>query len=203
MRKIGYCAVLVILSGAFSVGALAGNSKVVSEGTGDVTISKDGKSVHIVNDSGEYGAVYRVARSKKLLRKLIHLTFTVPLGSDVQGGAPRWSIPVNSDSDPATTEGYAFIDAAGCGAAIYSGPPFAIARIFGPGTVVSTANPACKVFYSGDGQTYDNWNAFVGKTGGAHPTWTLGYGTKDNPDFPFIIADVLGNYTITDIRLSS
>jgi hypothetical protein len=184
-------AVAVIVASSvvvFSVGAAISSSTRIF-GTGEVTVSKDGRSAHIVNDSGEYGGVYRQAISKKLLRKLVHLTFTTTADSDVTGGAPRWSIPVNTDSDANTTEGYAFIDVNGCGGS--AGVP----------TVVATANANCHVNFQG--VDYANWQAFCGKNGGAHPTYTLAKFDGGEPTFPFIIADEPGNYTVTNIRLSS
>lgn len=176
------------------VGAATAGGKLFPIGNAVMT-SKN--SAHIVNDSGEYGGVYRNAISKKLLRKLIHLTFTVPNTSDVQGGAPRFSIPVNTDNDPNTTEGYAFLDAAGCGATV----GVAASRSSDPSIVVATARSNCHVNFQG--VDYANWNAFVGKSGGAHPTYTLAKQDTGENTMPFIIADVPGDYTITDIRLSS
>src|SRR6266852_2875183 len=39
---------------------------------------------------------------------------TLSLTSCISGGAPRWSIPINTDGNSKTTEGYAFLDAQGC-----------------------------------------------------------------------------------------
>jgi hypothetical protein len=194
-RAFALSAILVCLGCALMVTGLAiASPRLTTEGTGSVVLTGP-TSAHIVNQTGQYGAVYHVSRSKKLLRKLIHLSFISD--GDVAGGAPRWSIPVNSDGDPTTTEGFAFIDAAACGAT--TGPADAV---FPHNTTVSPGNPACHVFYSGDGQTYTNWEAFVGKTG-AHPTWTLSFQTPADPIFPFIIADQPGDYTIYAIRATS
>ena len=101
---------------------------------------------------------------------------------DVQGGAPRFSIGIDTDGDPNSNNGFAFLDAAGCGAAV--GPNTTLT------TLVSTQNPACHVNFNG--VDYANWDAFAA----AFPS------ARTNPGgTPFIIADVAGSYNVTDIVL--
>jgi hypothetical protein len=94
---------------------------------------------------------------------------TIDLSSCIAGGAPRWSIPINTDSNSKTTEGYAFLDASGC---LNGGT-----QPSGGALTVSTALATCPVNFAGD---YANWGAFAD----AHPTYTI------SGDFPFVIADV-------------
>lgn len=82
----------------------------------------------------------------------------------VGGGAPRWSIPINTGGDPKNaSQVYAFLDAANCG---YTGS-------------VSTSDANCPVFLN-TGGSWPNWDAFAA----ANPTYTIA------GDYPFVIADV-------------
>ena len=74
-------------------------------------------------------------------------------------GRPAWSIPINTNASP-QPEGYAFIDAAGCGST---------------GTV-STTSASCHVNYGAD---CANWVAFAA----ANPTYRIADAV------PFIITD--------------
>jgi len=157
--------------------ALAG-SGLLTFGTADVTLSKHA-SAHIVVGDGEYGGVYRKGTPSKLLKK-VKLHF-ISFG-DVQGGAPRWSIPVSTDADVTTVEGYAFLDAAGCGATVGDNPTEIP-------TLVSTKSDTCKVNFLG--VDYANWKALAA----AFPT------AREAKAIPFVIADVPGDYSVT--RVSS
>jgi hypothetical protein len=119
--------------------------------------------------------------SKDSLKKsqLNQVTFKFTTDGDVQGGAPRWSIPIDTDNDQhAADDEYAFLDAANCGAKVGTNDAKVV-------TVVSTDNPNCKVFFK-DGQ-YDNWAAFAA----AHTNWRVA-----KKDTPFIIADAAGDYHV-------
>jgi len=189
----------MILVGALTVAALLFGVSAASSsglnlktfGTGDVFVN--GSKGATFNDDGEYGGFYRTKTSNRLLTDpKIDLSFHNLRA--VGGGAPRFSIPIDEDND-GVTEAYAFIDVNGCG-------------VPHPMNMTSTENTACQVFYSGDGGTYTNWDAFAA----AHPTWRLAkkevVGTKPNgkPQYgdtmPFIIADVTGDYLVEDIVLS-
>jgi hypothetical protein len=85
---------------------------------------------------------------------------------DVAGGAPRFSIPIDTGGGRRTVEGYAFLDAAGCGGAS------------GEYTTVSTESSECAVNF--DSVDYANWATFAA----ANPTYRIAAGT-----IPFIIAD--------------
>jgi hypothetical protein len=171
----------ILLAGAIAGIANAGGAKVHTFGTGDVSVAQNpylGTRVTIVNDEGEYGGVYAGKMSGAALSS-VKFSF-VSIG-DVQGGAPRWSIPIDTDGAKKTTEGYAFLDAANCGATVGDNPD-------STATYVSTTNTDCKVFF-GAGE-YANWPAF----GASNPTYRL------SKDVPFIIADVQGSYDVFDLR---
>lgn len=140
-------------------------------GPGDVEI---GETVTIHNDAGEYGGVYLKSRSTsgKVL-SAVDFSFT-NVGASA-GGAPRFSIPIDTDRDGATYNGFAFIDVNNCG-----------------GNDVSTQNTACQVYFDIEPAPYPNWDAFAA----AHPTWRI-----DPGGIPFVIADVEGHYEVKDITL--
>ncbi|HVE26142.1 MAG TPA: hypothetical protein VNC22_12090 [Sporichthya sp.] len=140
-------------------------------GTGDVIIT--GSSVTIANDAGEYGGVYLKSKSASG-KKLSAVDFSFANAGDVGGGAPRFSLPIDTDNN-GTTDGYAFIDVNSCGGA----------------ALVSTDSPTSQVYFGSDA-AYANWNEFTA----AHPTWRSAPG-----DTPFVIADVAGSYSVTDVSL--
>jgi hypothetical protein len=86
------------------------------------------------------------------------------------GGAPRWSIPISTDGNAKTTEGYAFMDGANC---LADGTATS-----GNGLTVSTTVATCPVFFGA--QAYANWDAFAT----ANPDYTI------SGDIPFVISDV-------------
>ena len=91
------------------------------------------------------------------------------------GGSPRWSIPLNADRN-GKVEGYAFIDAPGCGNT----------------GVVSTTSATCAVTF--EGTTYANWDAFAA----ANPDYRIGHAV------PFVITDTpeLGTTLVIAIDVS-
>jgi len=167
----------LVAFGALTLTGLAiAGGPLVSFGDADVTVSKNA-SAHIVVGSGESGGVYRNQTPTKLLKK-VKLSF-ISTG-DVGGGAPRWSIPVSTDNDATTTEGYAFLDAAGCGATVGDNPTSIP-------TLVSTKVATCKVNFLG--VDYANWKALVA----AFPT------ARTAKAVSFVIADVPGDYFVTRV----
>ena len=106
-------------------------------GAGEVTIQAS--SATIKNDPGEWGGVYSKDSLKK--SKLNQVTFKFTTDGGVQGGAPRWSIPIDTTPTNADqhADDYAFLDAANCGAKVGTNDAKVV-------TVVSTDNPNCKVF---------------------------------------------------------
>lgn len=181
---------LVAALGAFAALTLVGTSgagpaKLTTFGTGEVTTGAN--SATIVNDVGEFGGVF--VHSKSQSGKLLgNVVFAFTSRGDVAGGAPRFSIPVNDGSfDP--NSDFAFMDAAGCGAAVGDNPG-------NVATFVSTQNPACRVNFHG--VDFANWATFAN----ANPTFTTAKGS-----IPFIIADAVppsqtsATYVVTDIVL--
>jgi hypothetical protein len=179
--KFAGASILALLAAVAVAGtALAGGPKLQTFGSADVTI--DGATVTIATDGDEdptwggpeYGGVY--LKSKSVSGKLIgNVLFSFTSSGAVTGGAPRFSIPVNSDGTTNAVAFYAFIDAANCG-----------------GPFVSTENPACPVFAGAE--TFANWDAFAA----AHPNYRVAPGV-----IPFIVADGAYNqtYVVSDIVL--
>ena len=168
----------------------AEGGSVVSAVNGTVTIDNsvvDGTVVYngtnAYNDGGAY--IGSKNKSHKLLNQI---TFSFTSSGIVSGGAPRFSLPVDIDNN-GTTDGYAFIDAAGCGG------------ISGATTDVSTSIATCSVFFD---RSYANWAAFAS----AHPTYRMA-----TDAVPFIIADgsscptadacagIPGTYIVSGINL--
>lgn len=85
------------------------------------------------------------------------------------GGAVRWSIPISTDGNSKTTEGYAFLDGAGC----MNGGETPV----GGAITVSTALAECPVNFAGD---YANWDAFAA----GNPSYRI------SGALPFVITDV-------------
>ena len=154
-----------------------GTVKLKTFGTGVVTITGTDNGT-IVNDAGEFGGIFQSKAQGKALGSAV---FQFTSRGDVQGGAPRFSIPVDDGVFDVNSD-YAFLDAAGCGATV--GPNTTVA------TLVSTQNPACHVNFHGT--DYANWATFAN----AHQTFTVKRGY-----IPFIIADAAGSYNVTDIVL--
>jgi len=148
-----------------------------SFGDGDVTVQ--GNKVAFVVLSGQSAGVYKNAESKPISKVRFHM---VSYG-DVQGGAPRFSISLDTNGTKNTTESYAFLDAANCGGVVGDNPTFAE-------TTIDTALANCQVFIN-TGGAYANWAALVA----AHPSW------QTSKDKSFVIADVPGDYHVKDISL--
>jgi hypothetical protein len=165
--------------------------KLKTFGTGDVEVTGQ-RSATIENDIGEFGGVF-VGSKKQGGKSLSSVTFSFTSRGDVQGGAPRFSLPIDTDGVRTTAEGHAFIDAAGCGATVGDNPT-------NEATLVSTQNPACHVNFLG--VDYANWDAFAA----ANPTFATA-----RANTPFIIADAEaapgatagGLYVVTDIFLGN
>lgn len=173
---VGLMVAAVAAVGFGSVTASASPTKLITFGTGAVTIGDDGTSATIVNGDGQYGGVYINSKSKSH-KLLSEVDFSFVSTADVGGGAPRFSLPINTEGG-SSVAGYAFLDAAGCGGAS------------GGTTLVSTSASNCHVnFLSVD---YANWAAVAD----AFPTARIAPGA-----IPFIIADVPGSYAVNSIDL--
>ncbi|HET8786697.1 MAG TPA: hypothetical protein VFM38_13745 [Candidatus Limnocylindrales bacterium] len=161
----------LVLAIAIAGTSTAANTKYRTFGTGQVSIS--GGTATINTDPGEYGGVYLRSRSlsAKPLRA-VHVSFRS--SGDTGGGAPRFSIPLNTGHTESVAP-YAFLDVNGCG-----------------GPLVSTDAANCQVFINFNGESFANWDALVA----AHPTWRVKSG-----GIPFIIADAPGHYVVSNIDL--
>jgi hypothetical protein len=160
--------VLMLALASFASGAAPASLKTF--GTGAVAVTGS-KSATIVNGAGEYGGVY--VQAKSLHGKLIGKTaFSFTSTGSIEGGAPRFSIPINWDGSFDENADYAFLDVANCGS-----------------DWVSTDNAACKVFFHSE--SFDNWADFAS----TYPAYKIA------DAIPFIIADQPGNYSVTGIDL--
>jgi hypothetical protein len=170
---VGLMVAAVAAIGFGSVAASASANKLQTFGTGTVTIT-GADSATIVNGPGEFGGVYINSKSQNH-KPLGEVSFSFVSTGDVTGGAPRFSIPIDTDGVGGTVEGYAFLDVLGCG--------------YSTG-MVSTELPNCHVnFQSVD---YANWDAFAA----ANPTYRIARGAVS-----FIIADEPGSYAVNSIDL--
>jgi hypothetical protein len=117
----------------------------------------------------------------KLLADVAELGFRYG-GDPGTGGAPRISLPLDTNAD-GVTDVYAFIGAFHCNDEASAVP-----------SVVDAINdPSCTIFVGNQITGYANWTAFAT----ANPTYTVG------PDGapPFVIADEPGVWTVSDVRL--
>ena len=174
---IGLAVAAVAALGFGSVAASASAAKLQTFGTGTVTVSGD--SATIVNEIGQYGGVYINSKNQSG-KPLGAVSFSFQSTGDVAGGAPRFSIPIDTDGVGGTVEGYAFLDAAGCGG------------VSGQSTTVSTTVATCKVSFNSPNYNYDSWDAFAA----ANPSYRIAPGA-----IPFIIADAAGSYAVNSIDL--
>jgi hypothetical protein len=161
--------------------AFAGKDhKYLTFGDGQIVLNEKGKQASITNNPGESGGVY--ATKAPSSPKLTKVVFKFKSDGDVQGGGPRWSIPIDTDANRDTTESYAFLDPANCGATVGANDLNVV-------TLVSTKSADCKVFLN-TGGSWDNWAAFAA----ANPSYKL------SKAIPFIIADVPGDYHVYDFQ---
>jgi hypothetical protein len=189
MRKsIAGLAALLTLTIAGSVSAAPNNLRTQIGGDGEVTITgAKSADFDISGDANgtDYALVYVIGQSPegRLLRQ-VDLGFTAEQGGEVQGGAPRLSIPIDKDGD-GVTEVFVSIDTNACGGG---------ASPLAEDVWVSTENPDCLVYFNDSSEgPYANWDALVD----ARPTYRVG----DRKSF--IIADWgPTDVTVTGIDLS-
>ena len=169
-----------------AVASLAGAApaqKLQTFGTG-VAITGTNSATIVIHE-GEYGGVYLNSKSQGG-KTLDQVAFGFTSSGDVQGGAPRFSLPIDDPATAVKGDGYAFLDAANCGAPV------------GQGTAtqdVTTWNSNCKVFFGSE--SFENWTAFAA----AHPTFITTPGA-----IPFVIADwtpagTTGTFKVSNIVL--
>jgi hypothetical protein len=170
MRRLAPLFALIAIVVIAIPATAAPKSKLQIFGTGGVTL-EGSNAATLVNDTGEYSGVY--LKAKNGARRVRSVSFSFDYTGDIAGGAPRFSIPIDTNHDR-TVDGYAFLDAINCG---------------DTGTV-STTDANCKVFFQAE--TFDNWAAFAA----AHPKYRI-----PPRAIPFVIADQPGTYEISNIDL--
>ena len=169
-RLIGASLAAMLMVGLVASTALAAPAtKYRTFGTGEVTLSGNGGT--ITNDAGEFGGIYTNSKSTKALLASVDYGFTAT--GTVAGGAPRLSIPVDSDDAGSGWDLFAFIDVNSCASGF-----------------VSTTSATCGVYIGSE--FFANWDLLAA----AHPTWRMASDTM-----PFAIADQAGTYVLSNIDL--
>jgi len=167
-KRLGIAAVLSVLVALALVGtAGAGPGKLKCFAGDPATCSVSQETVTLNTSTGGFAGAYYTA-SKANGTALAGVDYSFQYNCDpsddsatcVGGGSPRWSIPIDTPA-AGKTNGYAFLDAAGCGST---------------GTV-STTSSACAVNFGG--VDYANWDAFAA----ANPSYLIGNA------LPFVITD--------------
>ena len=173
MKRLLFCAVVVAICGLItgpasaSKGGGSGNLKCFSGAPATCTVSSSGSTVTLDTHNGGYAGAY-LTNTRNSGAALTSVDYTFNYNCDpvddsascVGGGSPRWSIPIDTNGD-SKTDGYAFLDAAGCGS----------------DGVVSTTEADCGVNFQG--ADYASWDSFAA----AHPTYTIANA------LPFVITD--------------
>jgi hypothetical protein len=156
---------LVVAFAIATASSAAGSLKCFAGAPATCSVSGDTATLD-TSDGGFAGAYYSNSKANGSTLDSVDYSFQYncdPLDDNVSctgGGSPRWSIPINTDRD-GQVEGYAFIDANGCG---------------DTGTVTTTSS-TCAVNFQG--VDYANWDAFAA----ANPTYRIGHAV------PFVITD--------------
>lgn len=132
------------------------------------------KSATLDVDAGGYAALY-VSSKAPFGKPLAGVDFGFDADGSIAGGAPRLSIPVDSDDAGSGWDLFAFIDVNSC-----AGNGF-----------VSTTSATCGVYIGSE--FFANWDLLAA----AHPTWRMASDTM-----PFVIADQAGTYVLSDIDLN-
>jgi hypothetical protein len=152
-----------------AVSATGGKLKCFADAPATCHLNGDGTATLTVPAGADAGVYYTNGKNTSgSLPANVNYTFQYTCTSSANclaGGSPRLSIPIDSTGD-GKTDGYAFIDALGCGYTNDTGLQ-----------TVSTTLANCQVTYQG--VTYANWDAFAT----ANPAYTVGN------NLPFVIAD--------------
>jgi hypothetical protein len=177
-RLLVILAVLSALLAMSATTAQAASSKQLrcfADSPATCTLGDSGSSAFLDVPAGADAGVYYI-NGKRTGRTLSSVDYTfqyrcsdvnaATAGDCVNGGSPRWSIPIDTNGD-GKVDGYAFIDAAGCG---YTSDYNVV-------HVVSTTLSNCQVTFQG--VTYANWDTFAAD----NPTYRIGNA------LPFVIAD--------------
>lgn len=130
---------------------------------GDVDGSYSG--VYVEN-SNMYGA---------LLSDVTQLSFNYT--GEATAGAPRYSIPVDTNNDE-ITDGYLFVSAYYCND--------------GAGFVDVINDTTCTIYTNFSAESFDNWADLIA----THPTWSV----SNDGAYVFIIADEPGTWTVSGVK---
>jgi hypothetical protein len=199
MKRMLFFAAMVaaVLSFASLANAAGGSSKLKCfadlpatcslSGTGSATVDATAggdAGVYVTNGNSGSSSVNNTLLKSADFSFTYFCGITTDISSCTGGGIPRWSIPINTDGNAKTTEGYAFLDGANC---MSGGTP-----VSGNSLTVSTTLATCPVFFGPN--SYTNWDAFAA----ANPTYTI------SNAIPFVISDgptaspqIVSNVSIT------
>ena len=143
------------------------NGAILDTNDGDLDPNNNYAGVYILNSN----------LGGKLLSDVNKLSFSYD-GSDVAGGSPRLSIPIDTNND-GSWDDFAFIDTIGCNDGSAE-----------DGTLDAINDPTCTVWFAST--SYDNWAAFVT----ANPTYRVA-----DDALSFVIVDQPGTFAITNVQL--
>jgi hypothetical protein len=175
---VAAAAVFGLITMSMTMAAANEKFQTFADGTATVVQNPSGTFTITLASNTDDGGVYITAKPSSG-KGIGGILFSFTSSGDVAGGAPRFSIPIDTDGKAATVEFYAFLDAAGCGA------------VSGDTISVSTASATCAV--NAGPESFANWAAFAA----AHPTYRVAPGWH-----PFIIADgTAGTYIVSNIDL--
>ena len=167
MIDLRVAALALFLVGGIAIAAPPGGKLKCFTGA-PATCSVSQNTVTLDTSSGGFAGAFFTNSKNISATSLGGVTFSFQYNCDpsddsttcVGGGSPRWSIPIDKNGDN-KTDGYAFIDAAGCGST----------------GAVSTASSSCHVNF--DSIDYANWATFAS----TNPTYKIGNA------LPFVITD--------------
>ena len=184
MKRLAFLVALV--AAALSITSLAtaagGKLRCFADPAATCTLNSDGSATITGADMGAGVYLTNGKSTGGFALASVDYSFTYSCAgpsdttSCVGGGAPRWSIPINTGGDPKDAQQvYAFLDANGCG----------------DNGSVSTTDTNCSVTLN-TGGSWANWDAFAA----ANPTYTIASA------LPFVIADVPtgGPITVSDVN---
>lgn len=191
MKRFSF-ALALVASLALAGTAMAAPSLVTQTGgLGFASISGTSATIGVGGSDGAgYALVYlrgKPTSAGKLLAD-VELAATVGAGSQVAGGAPRLTVPIDTNGD-GKWDVFATMDWNSCQGTATNG-------VLAQTITMSTENPACTV-YLNSGGSYTNWDEFAA----ANLGWRVA--SAGSSTRPFVIVDwAPTNVTLTAIDLS-
>ena len=176
-------------------GSVLAASTLVTQtnGLGFASVSSPTSATIGVVGSGGTGSALVYVRGKstaagKLLAD-VHFSATVAAGGTVAGGAPRLTVPIDTNGD-GKWDDFATITWNSCGGTATNGSTLDIA------VTMSTDGSTCGVTLNYAGTSFSNWADLATQ----HPTWRVASGATSRP---FVIVDwAPTNVDLTGIDLS-